>query len=40
MMVFQEADGIGRLQAFGIAAGINICIFVLQFWMMPVTHHL
>ncbi|MGB7845936.1 MAG: hypothetical protein WBL63_10000 [Candidatus Acidiferrum sp.] len=40
MMVFEEVDGIGRLQAFGIAAGINICIFALQFWMMPVTHHL
>ena len=40
MMVFEEVDEIGRLQAFGISAGINICIFALQFWMMPVTHHL
>ena len=30
MMVFEEVDGIGRLQAFGIAAGINICFTVLQ----------
>ncbi len=40
MMVFEEVDEIGRLQAFGISAGINICIFALEFWMMPVTHHL
>jgi len=40
MMVFEEVDGIERLQAFGISAGINICFFVVQFWMMPVTHHL
>jgi len=40
MMVFEEADGIGRLQAFGISAGINICFFAIQFAMMPVTHHL
>ncbi len=40
MMVFEEVDEIGRLQAFGISAGINICIFALQFSMMPVTHHL
>lgn len=40
MMVFEEVDGIERLQAFGISAGINICFFALQFWMMPVTHHL
>lgn len=40
MMVFEEVDGIGRLQAFGISAGINICFFAIQFAMMPVTHHL
>jgi hypothetical protein len=40
MMVFEEIDEIGRLQAFGISAGINICFLVLQFSMMPVTHHL
>jgi hypothetical protein len=40
MMVFEEVDGIGRLQAFGISAGINICLLVLQFSLMPVTHHL
>ncbi len=40
MMVFEEVDGIGRLQAFGISAGINICFLVLQFSLMPVTHHL
>lgn len=40
MMVFEEVDEIGRLQAFGISAGINICFLVLQFSLMPVTHHL
>lgn len=40
MMVFEEVDGIGRLQAFGISAGINIVFFAIQFAMMPVTHHL
>jgi hypothetical protein len=30
MMVFEEVDGIGRLQAFGISAVINICFIVLQ----------
>jgi len=40
MMVFEEVDGIERLQAFGISAGINICFFILQFSMMPVRHHL
>jgi hypothetical protein len=35
MMVFEEVDGIGRLQAFGISVGINICFFILQFWLMP-----
>jgi len=39
MMVFEEVDGIGRLQAFGISAGINICFFALQFAMMPVLQH-
>ena len=39
MMVFEEVDGIGRLQAFGISAGINICFFALQFAMMPVRQH-
>jgi hypothetical protein len=40
MMAFEEVDGIGRLQAFGISAGINICFLAIQFAMMPVTHHL
>jgi hypothetical protein len=40
MIVFEEMDGIGRLQAFGISAGINICFYILQFSMMPVRHHL
>jgi hypothetical protein len=40
MMVFEEVDGIGRLQAFGISAGINVCFFVLQLMMTPVTRHL
>ncbi len=30
MMVFEEVDGIGRLQAFGISAVINVCFIVLQ----------
>jgi hypothetical protein len=40
MIVFEEVDGIGRLQAFGISAGINVCFFVLQLMMTPVTRHL
>lgn len=40
MMVFEEVDGIGRLQAFGISAGINVCFFLRQLMMTPVTHHL
>lgn len=40
MMVFEEVDGIERLQAFGISAGINICFFIIQFSLMPVRHHL
>ncbi len=40
MMVFEEVDEIGRLQAFGISAGINICFFALQVSMMPTAHHL
>ena len=39
MMVFEEVDGIGRLQAFGISAGINICFLILQFSMLPVRQH-
>src|SRR5215472_5394524 len=31
MMVFEEVDGIGRLQAFGISAGINVCFLRLQY---------
>ncbi|MGA8073661.1 MAG: hypothetical protein WB995_09285 [Candidatus Acidiferrales bacterium] len=34
MLVFEEVDGIGRLQAFFISAGINVCFFVLQLAMM------
>ncbi len=37
MLVFEEVDGIGRLQAFGISAGINICFIVLQY-ALPVPH--
>jgi hypothetical protein len=40
MMVFEEVDGIGRLQAFGVSAGINICFYILQFSMMPIRLHL
>ena len=38
MLVFEEVDGIGRLQAFGISAGINVCFTALQF-MIPVKPH-
>lgn len=37
MLVFEEADGITRLQAFGISAGINAVFFILQVMIMP--HH-
>jgi hypothetical protein len=30
MLVFEEVDGIGRLQAFLISAGINVCFLALQ----------
>jgi hypothetical protein len=30
MLVFEEVDGIGRLQAFVISAGINVCFIALQ----------
>lgn len=33
MLVFEEVDGIGRLQAFLISAGINVCFIALQFAM-------
>jgi hypothetical protein len=35
MLVFEEVDGIGRLQAFLIAAGINICFIALRL----ISHH-
>jgi hypothetical protein len=35
MMVFEEVDGIGRLQAFGISAGINVCFILLQYVLRP-----
>jgi hypothetical protein len=31
MLVFEQVDGIGRLQAFFISAGINLCFIALQF---------
>jgi hypothetical protein len=31
MLVFEEVDGIGRLQAFFISAGINLCFIALEF---------
>lgn len=37
MMVFEEVDGIGRLQAFGISAGINAFFLVLEY-MLPTPH--
>jgi len=30
MLVFEEVDGIGRLQAFLISAGIGVCFIALQ----------
>jgi hypothetical protein len=38
MMVFEEVDEISRLQAFGISAGINLCIFVLEVAFLPAFH--
>jgi hypothetical protein len=38
MLVFEEVDGIGRLQAFFISAGINVCFFVLQLMIMTRPH--
>src|SRR5260370_41092978 len=40
MVVLHAVDGTSRLQAFGISAGINVCFFVLQLMMTPVTRHL
>jgi hypothetical protein len=34
MLVFEEVDGIGRVQAFLISYGINFCIIVLQIAML------
>lgn len=31
MLVFEEVDGIGRLQAFAISVGVNACFIALQF---------
>lgn len=39
-MVFEEVTGIRKLQAFCICAGINFCVFAVQFERLPVTHHL
>ena len=33
MLVFEEVEGIGRLQAFFISAGVNVCFIALQFMM-------
>jgi hypothetical protein len=40
MMVFEEVEGISRLQAFGISATINVCFFLVQLMLTPVTRHL
>jgi len=40
MMVFEEVEGISRLQAFGISATINVCFFLMQLMLTPVTRHL
>jgi hypothetical protein len=39
MMVFEEIEGISRLQAFGISAGINVCFFILQLMLAPAPRH-
>jgi hypothetical protein len=35
MLVFEEVEGIERIQAFFISAGVNVCFFVLQL-LLPV----
>ena len=40
MMVFEEIEGISRLQAFGVSAAINVCFFLVQLMLTPVTRHL
>lgn len=35
MMVFEEIDGIRRLQAFGISAAVNICFLIFQLSVLP-----
>lgn len=37
MLVFEEVEGIDRLRAFLIAAGINVCFLILQF-AIPMRH--
>jgi hypothetical protein len=37
MLVFEEVEGIERLQAFLISAGINVCFFLIQL-MFPMRH--
>jgi hypothetical protein len=33
MLLFEEVDSIGRLQAFAISAGVNLCFMAFQFAM-------
>jgi hypothetical protein len=37
MLVFEEVEGIERLQAFFISAGINLCFFLIQL-VLPIRH--
>lgn len=38
MLVFEEVEGIERLQAFLISAGVNVCFYVIQFLLLPRPH--
>jgi len=38
MLVFEEVEGIERLQAFLISAGVNVCFYVIQFLLLTRPH--
>jgi hypothetical protein len=35
MLVFEEVDGIERMKAFGLAAGIGVVFWITQVWFAP-----
>jgi hypothetical protein len=35
MLVFEEVDGIERMKAFGLAAGIGVIFWITQVWFAP-----